>query len=165
MLSPIRLESSSKPVPSMSLALLLIAHGSRRPAANADLARLADVVRQTDEAEETIVEIGYLELTGPTIPEGFARCVEQGATTVRIVPYFLSMGVHMQEDLTEICSELRERYPNVRIQVRKPLGLHPKVIDVVLERSGLQPADAREPERAASDADAADAGDAKPQVA
>ena len=128
----------------MTHALLLIAHGSRRPQANADLARLADLVREQPESEGTIVEIGYLELTGPTIPEGFRKCVEQGATRVRIVPYFLSMGVHMQEDLTQICEELEAEFPEVRIQVRRPLGLHPKVVDVVMERCGLLPADQRD---------------------
>ena len=118
-------------------AVLLVAHGSRRPEANADLERLAELVRERQCETIDVVEIGFLELTGPSIPDGFAKCVEAGATSVRIVPYFLSMGVHMQEDLTEIREQFAKDYPQVAVSVERPLGLHPKVVDVVLERCGV----------------------------
>ncbi|MCA9112261.1 MAG: cobalamin biosynthesis protein CbiX, partial [Planctomycetaceae bacterium] len=52
----------------MPRALLLIAHGSRRAEANADLVTLAELVqaRQPDD----VVEIAYLELAEPSIPAG-----------------------------------------------------------------------------------------------
>ena len=119
----------------MSSALLLIAHGSRRPEANADLYKLADKVRE-QVGEDVVVEVGFLELTEPSIPDGFAKCVRAGASAVRIVPYFLSMGVHMQEDLAELRDQFTRDYPNVAVDVQPPLGLHPKVVDVVVERCG-----------------------------
>ena len=116
----------------MPSAILLIAHGSRRAAANADLVRLAEAVRARRPDE--IVEIAYLELTEPTIPQGAARCVERGATEVRMSPFFLSAGTHIAEDLTGFCREFTEQYPHVRFQLSPPLGLHPLLIDVLLER-------------------------------
>lgn len=115
-------------------AALLIAHGSRRPEANADLAALAEQVRETGRFET--VEIAYLELAEPDIPAGAARCVERGATEVRMLPYFLSMGRHVAEDLEKHRREFAERYPGVRFLLCPPLGLHPKVVEVVLERLG-----------------------------
>ena len=118
----------------MSSAILLIAHGSRRPAANADLVQLAELVRARRPAE--IVEIAYLELAEPTIPQGAARCVERGATTVRMSPFFLSAGTHIAEDLTGFRAEFESQYPGVRFQLCPPLGLHPLMVEALLKRMG-----------------------------
>ena len=116
----------------MKSAILLIAHGSRRAAANADLVRLAELVRARRPAE--IVEIAYLELADPTIPQGAARCVERGATVVKMSPFFLSAGTHIAEDLTGFRSEFETQYPGVRFQLCPPLGLHPLLVEAVFER-------------------------------
>jgi len=113
-------------------AALLIAHGSRRAEANADLAALAERVREAGRVD--LVEIAYLELAQPDIPAGAARCVEQGATEVRMSPYFLSMGRHVAEDLDRYRGELAAKHPGVRFLLCAPLGLHPKIVEVVLER-------------------------------
>ena len=115
-------------------AALLIAHGSRRAEANADLAILAEQVRAAGRFD--LVEIAYLELARPDIPAGAARCVEQGAREVRMLPYFLSMGRHVAEDLEAFRREFAAKYPEVTFSVCPPLGLHPKVVEVVLERLG-----------------------------
>lgn len=118
-------------------AILLIAHGSRRAEANQDLYRLAEMVRERQLEGIDIVDVGFLEVTAPDIPTGFASCVEQGATEVRIVPYFLSMGRHMADDLAELKTQFHNDFPDVVVDIRPPLGLHEKVVDVILERCGL----------------------------
>jgi sirohydrochlorin ferrochelatase len=115
-----------------SIAVLLIAHGSRRPEANADLARLAECVRAT--GDYPIVEIAYLELAEPTIPQGMARCVERGAGQVLLMPYFLSAGSHVVEDLERCRQEALDRFPSVQFQLCPPLGLHPLMVELVLAR-------------------------------
>ncbi|MFV0446298.1 MAG: sirohydrochlorin chelatase [Planctomycetaceae bacterium] len=118
----------------MSAAILLIAHGSRRPEANADLVQIARQV--AERRPEELVEIAYLELAAPDIPTGAAQCVARGATKVRMLPYFLSAGAHVQEDLQRFRDEFAQRFPKVTFQVCPPLGLHPKLIDVLLDRLG-----------------------------
>ncbi|WP_145365773.1 sirohydrochlorin chelatase [Stratiformator vulcanicus] len=118
----------------MSTAVLLIAHGSRRKEANDDLHKLATIV--SERGSYSIVEIGFLELAEPDIPQGAARCVERGATTVLMSPYFLSMGRHVASDLDDFCKQFVAKYPNVRFHVCPPLGLHEKVIDVIFDRIG-----------------------------
>ncbi|HSG68822.1 MAG TPA: CbiX/SirB N-terminal domain-containing protein [Planctomycetaceae bacterium] len=113
-------------------AVLLIAHGSRRAEANAELVRLAELVRET--GRYPIVETAYLEVTQPTIPEGAKVCIERGAASVRMMPYFLSPGVHAINDLEEFRSRFEQEYPGVEFSVCQPLGLHPKLVDVVLAR-------------------------------
>lgn len=115
-----------------TLAVLLIAHGSRRPAANADLFDLA--ARLERGGRHPIVEASFLELAEPDIATGGARCVERGATRVLLVPYFLATGVHLTRDLTAARRELAARFPRVRFTLGPALGPHPLLDDLVCAR-------------------------------
>jgi sirohydrochlorin ferrochelatase len=117
----------------MRKALQLIAHGSRQPEANGDLHHVADEFRRL--GEYAIVEASFLELAEPTIEQGGARCVEQGAERVVLLPYFLSAGVHVRCDLTEARARLAKRFPNVQFLLAEPLGRHPLLLEVVMERA------------------------------
>jgi sirohydrochlorin ferrochelatase len=112
-------------------ALLLIAHGSRQEEANADLLYVAAGLRAQGWA---IVEASFLELVEPGIAEGGARCVEQGAEQVILVPYFLSAGVHVRRDLAEARAKLAERFPAVDFRLAEPLGQHSLLLEIVAER-------------------------------
>ena len=116
----------------MPTAVLLIAHGSRRAEANDDLVRLADILRA--KGLYPIIETAYLELAAPDIPAGAATCVRLGATEVKLLPYFLSAGAHVVEDLERLRCELTARYPRVKFELCQPLGLHPLMIEIVLDR-------------------------------
>jgi sirohydrochlorin ferrochelatase len=114
-------------------ALLLIAHGSRRPEANADLEFVASALRAR--GRYPIVRVSYLELADPNIEAGGINCVEAGATDVILVPYFLSPGVHAVEDLTAARDALAARFPRVRFRLAEPLGRHPLLVEVVEQRA------------------------------
>jgi sirohydrochlorin ferrochelatase len=114
-------------------ALLLIAHGSRRAEANADLDHLAGVLRARGEYHP--VQPAYLELCEPGIVAGGELCVAAGAGRVILLPYFLSAGVHVVEDLTAARDELARRHPKVEFVLAEPLGRHPLLAEVVVERA------------------------------
>jgi sirohydrochlorin ferrochelatase len=118
--------------PEQRTAVLLIAHGSREPAANDDLHALAD--RLVASGEHPIVVACFLELAEPDIPTGGERCVACGATRVLMVPYFLSEGVHLRRDLTAARDELQARHPGVEFRLGPPLGPHPLLDSLVAER-------------------------------
>ena len=118
----------------MPTALLLIAHGSRRPEANADLEFVASALRER--GRYPVVRVSYLELAEPNIEAGGAQCVDAGATDVILLPYFLSPGIHVAEDLTEARDTLSARFPDVRFVLAEPLGRHPLLVDVVEQRAG-----------------------------
>lgn len=117
----------------MQTALLLIAHGSREPEANADLYHVVAEMRRR--GAYPIVEAAFLELAQPDGDEAGRRCVEQGAGSVVILPYFLSAGVHVRRDLTGIRERLSAAFPNVQFALAEPLGRHPLLIDIVAERA------------------------------
>jgi sirohydrochlorin ferrochelatase len=113
-------------------AILLMAHGSRRAQANADLACLAEMLRQRLGGEP--VEIAYLELAEPSIPEGLTRCREGGAQTIHMLPWFLSAGTHVTDDLTGFRDDFMTANPGVAVVLHPPLGLHPLMVDILLDR-------------------------------
>jgi sirohydrochlorin ferrochelatase len=115
------------------VALLLIAHGSRRAEANADLEFIASGMRER--GRFALVQVSFLEMAEPGIETAGAICVEQGATDVILLPYFLSPGVHVVEDLTAVRNRLSEQFPTVRFVLAEPLGRHPLLLDVVDERA------------------------------
>ena len=119
----------------MPTALLLIAHGSRRNEANADLEFIAEAVRSKKQFAH--VQVSYLELAEPNIERGGELCVERGVDTVVMLPYFLSPGVHVVEDLVAACESLSSRFPHVTFRLAEPLGRHPKLVEIVMERAEL----------------------------
>ncbi len=113
-------------------AILLIAHGSRREAANADLRELA--ARLAAAGPRPIVEPCFLELAEPDISAGAAVCVARGASRVLMIPYFLSAGVHLLRDLTAARDDLAARHPGVKFALGAPLGPHPLLDRLVAAR-------------------------------
>jgi len=117
----------------MITALLLIAHGSRREEANADLCHVVEAMRRRGQFD--VVDAAYLELAEPTIDEGAASCIARGARRVILLPYFLSAGIHVRRDLAEMRDRLGARYPEVEFRLGEPLGPHPLLLEVVAERA------------------------------
>jgi sirohydrochlorin ferrochelatase len=124
------LDSMSDPSP--QTAVLLIAHGSRRAAANDDLVELAKLV--SERGGYRLVEVSYLELAEPTIAAGGRRCVERGARRVLMLPYFLSAGVHVVNDLEAQRASLAAEFSETEFVLCPHLGLHPLMAEIVLQR-------------------------------
>lgn len=114
-------------------ALLLIAHGSRRDEANADLYEVVAEMRRR--GNYVCVEAAFLELAVPDIDQGAAACVANGAQCVVLLPYFLSAGVHVRRDLADIRQRLADQYPRVSFHLTEPLGPHPLLMTIVEERA------------------------------
>ncbi|MEM7435631.1 MAG: CbiX/SirB N-terminal domain-containing protein [Myxococcota bacterium] len=115
------------------VALLMIDHGSRREAANALIGQVADLVRARS-APGSIVEVAHMELAEPSIRDGFAKCVELGATTVVAHPFMLAPGRHVTEDVPRLLAEAAALHPGTKFVVSEPLGAHEAIAGVVLDR-------------------------------
>lgn len=81
-----------------------------------------------------IVELAHMEIAEPDIEHAFGKCVEQGATTVAVSPFFLSPGRHWQEDIPTLAAEAAAKHPGIAHFVAAPIGLHPLMVDIVDSR-------------------------------
>ena len=116
----------------MTDAILLMAHGSRNPEANDAVREIAELVKKMTLFD--IVEVSFRELHEPNIQQGVDACVARGANRILLVPYFLYLGAHVQQDLPEELEQARERHPGVEMVMGKHLGVHKKLAEVVVER-------------------------------
>ncbi len=114
--------------------LLVIAHGSRRMASNDEV---RDVVRQfaLQEHDFDRVATAFLELDKPDIPQGLITAIEQGATDIVIVPYFLSAGRHVSEDIPAEVASVQKDYPNVMIKIAPYLGASDRMPEILLTQA------------------------------
>jgi sirohydrochlorin ferrochelatase len=59
-----------------------------------------------------------------------------------MLPYFLSAGAHVVEDLERFRADLALELPSVQFVLCQPLSLHPLLIEIVVDR--LKEAEAAE---------------------
>ena len=116
----------------MKTAILLMGHGSRVAEANSALHAIAEMVRKDGGYE--IVEVAFREMHSPNIQAGIDACVRQGAQRVLLYPYFLFAGAHVLEDLPAEMEEAKKRHPGLQLLMGQPLGVHPKLAEIVCER-------------------------------
>jgi sirohydrochlorin ferrochelatase len=113
-------------------ALLLIAHGSRRKQSNDEVVVLADRLKKKCSDQYNIIHAGFLELAETLIPDGIKQCVDDGATSVIVLPYFLNSGRHVVEDIPGIVEETRPHYPDVDIKIAQHLGASDLMMDLLI---------------------------------
>lgn len=82
----------------------------------------------------SIVHYAHMELGEPTIQQGFDACVADGAEEVIVHPYFLGPGLHVTTNIPHLVKEAASRHPGVAFRITEPLGVHPKLGEVILER-------------------------------
>ncbi len=112
--------------------IVLVDHGSKRPAANDMLLQVAEMFRRV--SGNRIVEPAHMELAEPTIAQAFDACVAQGAGMVIVHPYFLSPGRHSTTDIPNLVAQAAAGHPDVRYHVTQPLGLDEKIAQLIIER-------------------------------
>src|SRR6476620_6048073 len=118
-------------------AILLVDHGSVRNEANEMLVDMAQLVQRMT-GNDVIVRYAHMELAEPTIADGFANCVEAGASEVIVFPYMLSPGRHSTSDIPRMVSEVSESYPGVTFSVTPAFGVHEKLSEIILGRAGVE---------------------------
>ena len=114
-------------------ALLVMVHGSPRPASNGAMFEVVEQVRATNAFD--LVSVGFMELNEPTIPAAIDELVASGATEVVAVPYFLHTGTHVADDLPTLLETAQQKYPTVAFTMGDYLGHDPALMDVLAERA------------------------------
>lgn len=125
-------------------AILLVDHGSIRREANDMLIDVASLVQRMA-GSDVVVKYAHMELAEPTIAQGFADCVEAGATDVVVFPYMLSPGRHSTTDVPRMVKEAAAKYPGVTFSVTPAFGIEERLGEIVLARAGIEASPASTP--------------------
>jgi len=127
-------------------ALVLIAHGSRRPASNQEVKDLAVRLQHSASDRYPLIKAGFLELASPSIPDAIESCIASGASSVVVVPYFLAAGRHVVEDIPGIVKPLAQQHPQVAIRIAEHIGLSDSMTGVILDAADNHSASAIDPD-------------------
>ena len=103
-------------------ALLVVAHGSRREASNDEIRDLAARLRRLADNRFDMIEAAFLELAEPSIPDGIQHCLDAGADEVVVLPYFLSAGRHVTQDIPAAVAVKQKAWPQYKIHLAPYLG-------------------------------------------
>ena len=112
--------------------MILLDHGSREAAANAQLSTIASSLSRRLSGRR--IAIAHLSLAEPGLPATIESCVAAGAREIVVMPYFLAPGRHVRHDVARLARAARARHPGVRIVVSAPLGVHPGLVAAAAER-------------------------------
>ena len=113
-------------------AVLLFAHGSPVAEANEGIATLARQVAERLGAG--FVLPAFLDSSPPDLGMAMEEAVRRGARRVVIMPYFLTMGLHLRRDLPVLVARQRARFPGLEILVSDSLEGLPGMVDAVADR-------------------------------
>ena len=112
-------------------ALILFAHGARAASWAAPFERLRDLTRAR--LPDTQVELAFLELMAPRLPEMVAQMASQGVAQVTVVPVFLGQGGHVLRDLPLMVEQLRLDHPQLSFKVVGAAGEDPAVLNALTD--------------------------------
>jgi len=87
--------SSSK----TKIGVVLVGHGSRLPYGKDVVSQIAEMYRKD---QDYLVEVGFMNMSKPSIPEAINMLAENGAEKIVVTPVFLAHGVHTTEDIPRI---------------------------------------------------------------
>ncbi|MGA3074194.1 MAG: CbiX/SirB N-terminal domain-containing protein [Bryobacteraceae bacterium] len=122
----------------VNTGIVIFAHGSSVASANEAVRVVAEAAAATGGFEH--VETAFLEAR-PDLDEAVARLADSGVKRILVVPYFLTLGIHLQRDLPAIVKQLSRAHQNVEIRVTAPLDGHPALVRVLLDRAHAALAD------------------------
>ncbi|HXG20923.1 MAG TPA: CbiX/SirB N-terminal domain-containing protein [Methylomirabilota bacterium] len=112
-------------------AILLVGRGSSDPDANSDLAKLGRLFWEG--RAFAALENAFCGVARPLVPEGLRRLARLRPKRIILVPSLFFAGV-LEERLRANIAEFRRSTPWVEALLASPIGVDPRLIDIVLDR-------------------------------
>lgn len=111
---------------------IVFAHGSRVESANQ---AVRDAAAQMAASGQHVVEAAFLELGTPDLAAAAGLLIARGAERIVVIPYFLTLGTHMQRDLPRLARDASHAHGDIEMQITLPLDGHPALVQALLDRA------------------------------
>jgi sirohydrochlorin ferrochelatase len=111
--------------------IVVFGHGSSVASANEAVRTIA--ARAAAEGAWDLFETAFLEAP-PRLDEAVRRLAGCGAERILVLPYFLTLGIHLQRDLPKLVDDL-SREIGIPIRVADPLDGHPELSRILVDRA------------------------------
>jgi len=116
----------------MTGGIILFAHGSRIESANQAVRVVAEELSHSLGVPATAA---FLELGQPDLEAAAAMMASRGIQRLVIVPYFLTLGLHMERDLPKLAERIILNNRDIDVRITAPLDGHPGLVRIVRDRA------------------------------
>lgn len=113
--------------------VVVFAHGSSIESANEAVRVAARKAAQAGGWQKFAA--AFLGGGKPELAEAVEQLASGGARRIIVIPYFLTLGLHLERDLPVLVEQVRGACPGVEIEVAPPLDGHPALIEALVDRS------------------------------
>ena len=113
------------------IGIVVFGHGSSVASANEAVRVIA--ARAANEGGWDLYETAFLE-AAPGLGEAVATLAAGGAEGIVVLPYFLTLGIHLQRDLPKLVDDL-SRAHGIAIRVAPPLDGHADLSRILVGRA------------------------------
>lgn len=130
------------------IGVLLVGHGSRLPYGKDVVNKLGEMYKENC---DYLVEVGFMNMSKPSIPAAINMLAKQGARKIIVTPVFLAHGVHTKQDIPHILGldnsneghghghshheeETEEIQFDGEIIYTEPLGADPRLVAIISDR-------------------------------
>ena len=111
---------------------VVFAHGSSIESANDAVRAVAAEMARQGRLERVVA--AFLEGGQPDLPAAL-DALAKDVSRVVVVPYFLTLGLHLQRDLPRLIEKVKAAHPALEIEVTAPLDQHPAMVEALLDRA------------------------------
>lgn len=112
-------------------AIILFAHGARDPAWALPFRAIQSAVAASDQTKK--VELAFLELMQPALPDVAEQLIQEGVQSITVVPLFMAQGGHLKKDLPVLLDALREQHPEVNVTLTPAIGDVPELTQAIAQ--------------------------------
>lgn len=115
----------------MRTGIVVFGHGSSVASANEAVRVVAACA--ANEGAWPLYETAFLECE-PKLAAAIEKLALAGAEEILVLPYFLTLGIHLQRDLPKIVEDLTRQF-GLAIRVAPPLDGHPGLATMLVDRA------------------------------
>ncbi|TYQ12744.1 UNVERIFIED_CONTAM: hypothetical protein Cloal_3776 [Acetivibrio alkalicellulosi] len=112
--------------------ILILAHGSREKSTENTLKEV--ILMLKDQMEECIIEYAFLQFSEVNLSKGLDKLLDKGVDDIKIIPYFLFDGVHIQQDIPKEIEDYLKDKSHVKISLGKTLGTDKRLAGILTDR-------------------------------
>jgi sirohydrochlorin ferrochelatase len=112
--------------------IVVFGHGSSVASANEAVARVAGEAAAM--GGFSLYEVAFLDAL-PSLRSAAEKLMGAGAQRILVVPYFLTLGIHLKRDLPALVAELVAEHQGLEMAVTPPLDGHPGLSRILADRA------------------------------
>ena len=112
-------------------ALIIVAHGSKVKSSNDEIVNIVSKIKFNID-DRILVFHAFLELSEPSIFIAINKAIAENCKKIKIFPYFLAAGRHVQEDIPCEIKKFKKLHPEIEFILLPHIGNCNGIEDMII---------------------------------